>query len=285
MTRWNATLLRAGTFRLDAGCMFGLIPKVVWSKWFAPGVIDDLNRMPMEQNCLLLESGGRLAVIETGIGDKFDAKQRGIYAQQPRAVHDALAERGVDPSQVEDVVCTHLHFDHAGGLTRAAGGDPNAPPALTFPRARVHAQATEWRDALANKSTMHATYLRSHINDAVAARMVLAEGEREVVPGVTVMPTPGHTWGQQCVRVALADGRTLVFVSDVVPTALHARPTTNLAYDVEPYTSMLERQKLLKAACENRWILLLDHEPGHPVFSVEADREKSGHFVLRTAEL
>ncbi|MEM1166357.1 MAG: MBL fold metallo-hydrolase [Planctomycetota bacterium] len=281
MSTWSHTLLRAGTFKLDAGCMFGLIPKVVWTRWLTP---DESNRMTMQQNALLLESSdGRLVVVEAGIGDKTADKERGLYQQEPRAVHDALAEINCDPKDVSAVVLTHLHFDHAGGITRL---DPAGGPkeVLTFPNAEIIVHRQEWEDAIANKSTMSKTYLRSHLNDQVAERLRLVDGKDEPLPGLFVDPSPGHTWGQQNIRFArpnnAGDG---VFVSDVMPTHLHCRSTTNLAYDVEPYTSMLSRRELLERAVKKHWLLVLDHEPGHPTFTAERDPNRPGEFLLQQA--
>jgi glyoxylase-like metal-dependent hydrolase (beta-lactamase superfamily II) len=296
---WTPTLLRCGSFRLDAGCMFGLIPRVVWSKWFGAGVIDDANRMPLETNALLLSAGGRLVVIEAGIGDKMSPKEQAMYAQQmnpasspgvgrARTIVDALHEVGAAPGDVSAVLVTHLHFDHAGGVTRlGASGDPEKPE-LTFANATIVTQRQEWDDAIANKSTMNKTYLRNHLNDEVRQRTTMLEGETAVpgVEGLRVIPVPGHTWGQQVVAAECSvrgERRTVVFCNDVMPTALHARPTTNLSYDVEPYTSMLERTKLLERAERERWILVLDHEPGDPVFTVRRDAEKG--LVLEPASL
>lgn len=293
MAQWTPTLLRAGRFLLDAGCMFGIIPRVVWSKWFptvGPGAIDGLNRMPLQQNCLLLESGGRLVLIETGIGDKFPPKERSIYAQEslpdgtPRAIHHALAEKKARPEDISAVIVTHLHFDHAGGLTRLNPDNPERP-ALTFPNAEVFVQQQELDDALANRSTMNKTYLSSHLTPEVRERFRPVRGEAEVLPGVTVFPTPGHTWGQQCIRFTDAKGRTVCFVSDVMPTARHARATTNLAYDVEPYTSMLERMKLLERAEREGWVLVLDHDPDNAAYAVNRDPENPRAFALTPATL
>lgn len=131
---------------------------------------------------------------------------------------------------------------------------------------------------------MHRTYLRDHINDLVRERLRLVRGEAEALPGVAVWPVPGHTWGQQAVRFSDASGRTMAYIPDVLATRFHWRPTTNMAYDVEPYVSMLERPKLLKRACDEGWRLVLDHEFGPPVFESEEDPEKPGTHRLRPAE-
>jgi len=273
--------------------MFGIIPRVVWSKWFpshGQGAIDGLNRMPLQQNSLLLESGGKLVVIEVGIGDKFPPKERSMYGQEslpdgtPRAIHHAIAERGARPEDVSAVIVTHLHFDHAGGLTRLDPANPDKP-VLTFPYAEVFVQRQEIDDAFAGRSTMNKTYLPGHLTPEVRERFRPVEGEREVLPGITVFPTPGHTWGQQCIRFTAPGGCNVCFVSDVMPTSRHARPTTNLSYDVETYTSMVERMKLLERAEREKWVLVLDHEDADPVFAVGREPENPKAFALQPATL
>ncbi len=298
--RWK--LLRAGGFKLDAGSMFGLIPRVVWSKAVAT---DDQGRMDVHHNCLLLERATdvpdgvvspKLILVECGTGNKLDAKMAGVFALEPRWVYDALHEVDCDPKDIERVVVTHLHFDHAGGLTRKpmpgeGGGAHNAIP--SFPNAVIHAQAREWSDALANRSVMTRTYYRDHL-DPVAERMVTVDSPRpfvsgtildrdaeplvpmelrttEIVPGLRVFLVPGHTWGQQAISFRDTSGRNVVFTPDVMPTAAHLGAAYSLAYDVEPYTSMISKRWFLGEAAARGWTLVLDHEPGNPVRGVVPD--------------
>lgn len=207
--RW--TLLRAGRFLLDGGGMFGVIPKVVWSRACEP---DEKNRIELMHNCLLLESAGegaetsertgkpRKFVIETGTGDKLDEKMSSIFGLDGRTVHSELERVGTDPADIESVICSHLHFDHAGGLTRrcregetpdwtatkpgaSSGDDPNVK--LTFPNAELITQKREWIDARANDAVMTRTYYRDHLlpfeDDALALpggrpRLRLVESQR-----------------------------------------------------------------------------------------------------------
>lgn len=293
---WSWKVLRGGEFRLDGGAMFGMTPRVVWTRDVEP---DDRNRIRLQQNCLLLERDGRRVLIETGIGDKFGQKERALYAQEDRTVIDALREHDVDAADVSAVIVTHLHFDHAGGLTRRA---PDGAAAIAFPNAEIIVQRREWEDALANRSTMHSTYLPNHLTREVAERLravdtpcaVLHENDphpppdrwfafEEVLPGIEVFRTPGHTWGQQCVRIDIGSGRRLVYVSDVMPTAAHSKATANMAYDVDPFVSGLHRAALLTAAEREGWLLALDHEPEEPVRIARARPDRPGAWILEPA--
>jgi len=299
--RYSWKLLRAGAFRLDGGSMFGLIPRVVWSRQVEP---DDRGRVAVQHNCLLLEGGGSPVLIETGTGDKLDAKSREIFAMDGRSILDALHEVDCPPDDVGHVVVSHLHFDHAGGLTRLcrpgetpdwtgpasgmAGSRPDHGVKRTFPGAVVHVQSREWSDALANKSVMTRTYFKDHL-EPIAGQVRLVDSPRPFVtgmppsrdapplttleqretplaglPGVSVFLTPGHTWGQQAVKFTDTGGRTVVFVPDVMPTAAHVGAAYSLGYDVEPYTSSVIRRWLLEDAADGDWLLILDHEAGNP---------------------
>jgi len=182
MTLWNWQILRAGRLLLDGGGMFGIIPKVVWTRTVP---CDDRNRIEMHHNCLLLESADpdpalgrpRRVLIETGTGDKLDPKMSAIYGLDGRTCELAVLDAGVDPAEIDLVVVTHLHFDHAGGLTRrcrtAETPDWTAAPnqasgdatdlKLCFPNAEVVAQRREWHDAIANDAVMTRTYYRDHL--------------------------------------------------------------------------------------------------------------------------
>ncbi len=299
------TLLRAGTFRLDGGSMFGLIPRSVWMKSVVP---DDRGRITVQHNCLLLQRSGegpgpKLVVVEVGTGDKMDAKSKDIFALQDRSIADALHEVDCRPEDIGAVVVTHLHFDHAGGLTRLCRpGEPpdwspkspsdtpsGLPVKRTFPNAVVFSQHREWLDALDNKSVMTRTYFKDHL-EPIRDQIRTLDSPRPFptgyqpqrdelplvpianritplkdVPGVGVFLAPGHTWGQQAIKFTDTRGRRVVFTPDVMPTAAHVGAAYSLGYDVEPYTSMISRHWFLDAAAREDWLLVLDHEPGNPV--------------------
>lgn len=310
LPRYSWQLLRAGPIKLDGGGMFGVVPRAVWSRAIPP---DESNRIELAHNCLLLRRGGETIVIETGSGNKLGPKMRKIFALTDRWLIDALAEADCQPQSVNHVVVSHLHFDHAGGLTRAAlpdekpdwtrpeDGSGDAPAVVrTFPNADVIVQKPEWEDALVNRSVMTRTYLPDHLEPIrehlrlidsplpFPPGKILTRGdlpdlplhhrETEVLPGIFAFLVPGHTWGQQAIRFTDESGRNIVFIPDVMPTVHHAAPAYSLAYDVEPYVSMITRHWLLEEAAANDWLLVLDHEPKHPLQRVR--RDGRGWFTL-----
>jgi glyoxylase-like metal-dependent hydrolase (beta-lactamase superfamily II) len=240
---------------------------------------DEQNRIPLQTNCLLLQDGSTNVLIETGFGGKWSDKERGFYDIERRTIVDALREIGIAPQQIDHVIVTHLHFDHAAGLTTLDSSGRVVP---TFPKADVTVQQSEWEDALANRSTMTRTYLRDHL-EPIADRVRPINGESEVLPGVTVWPMPGHTWGQQAVRFHDAHG-VVAFCGDVLPTVNHVGLPFSLAYDMEPYTSMQSKRELYRRTIEGDWRLALDHEPGHAVVRVRQDRDKPEKFELLPVE-
>lgn len=333
--RYTWTLLRASRFLLDGGGMFGVIPKVVWSKSIET---DDKNRIELMHNCILLESEQKDPItgkkhrylIEAGTGDKLDEKMSSIFGLDGRTAESEVIAAGVDPAEIEATIVTHLHFDHAGGLTRrcregeeadwvatkpgAASGDCDQVK-FTFPNAELIVQRREWVDARNNDSVMTKTYYRDHILPFEDDKMPLEDGrprlrlidsprafplnrkpsredlpkapiqERmtEVLPGIRTFLVPGHTWGQQAVMFEDTSGRMIVFTPDVMPTHYHQRQAYSLSYDVEPYTSMVTKNWFLKDASELDWTLLLDHEPGNPLFTVKST--ESGWYELVPADV
>ena len=270
----RVTLIDGGWLKLDGGAMFGIIPKPIWSR-STPADTD--NRIQLACNCLLVEWPGetaRRAIIETGHGQKYREKERGFFDINPESwLLPALKRADIDPLTITDVVLTHLHFDHAGGLTRF-DGERLVP---TFPNARVHVQERELDDARANFGIMTATY-RPQNFDAItdAGRWRPLKGPGEILPNIHARLTPGHTRGHQTITLTGRD-RTLAFTGDVMPTAAHIGAAYNMGYDLFPLDNRASKRSLLQQAAEEDCLLVIDHEPRTPVVRV---REQGEWFAL-----
>lgn len=263
----TVTLLRGGRLKLDGGAMFGLIPKALWSRRYPA---DEQNRIQLVCNCLLVEWPARperRLIIETGHGPKYSDKEQRIFAIDPQDwLRPNLLALGVDPASITDVAVTHLHFDHAGGLTWEHEG--RLVP--TFPGAKVHVQRQEYEDARAGFGIMTATYRPENLTpiDTCDAWNLL-DGETEFLPGVRSCPTAGHTRGHHCIVVQGAR-RALVFGGDLMPTAHHVGAPYNMAYDLYPVDNRESKRRLLQWLADHDGLLAIDHEPETPVVSVRA---------------
>lgn len=272
----SVTLLSGGALRLDGGAMFGIIPKPLWQRRTRA---DEENRIALACNCLLVERpDGRRAVIETGHGPKYAEKECGLFGIDPlNWLLPNLREAEVDETAVQDVIVTHLHFDHAGGLTHRDEGRL----CRTFPNARVHVQKQEFQDARGNFGIMHATYREENFAPLDAAdAWVLHDDDAQIDEHIRVVRTPGHTRGHQSVIVS-GRRRTLLFPGDVIPTAAHVGAAWNMGYDLLPLDNRESKRRLLRQAAQEKWLLVLDHEPERPVVTV---READTWFGLEAVE-
>jgi glyoxylase-like metal-dependent hydrolase (beta-lactamase superfamily II) len=260
--RFEVALLSDGIFRLDGGMMFGVVPKVVWQR-HVPA--DERNRIVLNMNCLLIRDDRHTVLLETGIGDKLDERQRDLFGvERSDGVLGAMARLGVHPEDVTLVLNTHLHFDHAGGNTRRSGG--RVLP--TFPRARYVFQRLEWDDAMRPHERSRASYFA----DDFAPLERIAEfidGDAEMLPGLRLMRVQGHTRGTQCLLLE-QDGRVILFASDFMPTRHHLPLPWIPALDLYPMDTLAAKKDLLPRAASERWLVALTH-----------DVARFGHVLLR----
>lgn len=269
-------ILQAGTFALDGGAMFGVVPRVLWQKALSP---DAEHRVRLGLNCLLVKSGQQVILVETGIGRVVDATFKRRHAPSAEdGLASALAAANLEPGHITDVVNTHLHWDHAGGNCRRHA-DGTLEPA--FPGATYHVQRGEWQFAREASARMKGSYRADDFEPlARAGRLLLLDGPATIAPGVQVWPAPGHLPYMQVVTVRTESG-TLLFPSDLVPTRHHLAPAWGMSFDCEPLVVAAEKERWLARAAREGWTLLFYHDADHALGRVEF---AGGRFNLLPAE-
>jgi len=273
---FSVEILTAGTFRLDGGAMFGVVPRTLWEKKMPP---DGRNRISMTMNVLLVQGGGVNLLVDTGAGDKEDAKFRDMYALSDSSLLAELAKRGLGPEDIRVVVNSHLHFDHAGGNTKL---DESGRALPVFPNARYLVQRKEYEDAMAANERNKASYLPYNYKPLFdTGQMRLFEGAAEVAPGLSVYPMPGHTNGLQGLLIE-SRGEKGLFLADCVPTHHHVPIPWIMAYDLYPMTTLETKKRLLPQAAKEGWVLFFEHDP--EVRAARIVEEKPMSFGVRPIE-
>ena len=244
-----------GFFRLDGGAMFGIVPKPAWEKVARP---DDRNRITLSLTTLLIKTGKKNVLVDTGIGTKNDAKFEEMYAvDHASTVTEGLGRAGLRPEDVDVVVLSHLHFDHAGGATTRRDG------ALvpTFPKATYVIQEGMWDEALDPNPRTKGSYFRDDFLPLKEqGRVRFARGDEEVAPGVRVRHTGGHVKHHQIVE-AESGGRKAVYWADLLPTSHHLKPAWVMSYDLYPHEVASLKAKLVEQAAAERWVNVFEHDP------------------------
>ena len=255
---YRVHFISGGRFRLDGGAMFGVVPKVLWSR-AAPA--DEKNRIQMGMNCLLIEREGRRVLVDTGVGTKSDPRFADNFAiEGPERLLADLASLGISPGDIDTVGCTHLHFDHCGGST-TRGEDGAVHP--TFPRARYLVRRQEWHDAHHANERSRASYIGPNYDPVEAAgQLVLHDEDVEILPGIWMKNLPGHTRGHQGVFFDLPGERAL-YVVDLIPTVAHLPLPYIMGYDLYPLTTLETKRAILREATREGWLLLFEHDPDH----------------------
>ena len=262
----RVALIQAGRFLSDAGTVFGPVPRPFWQPLVAHEM-DAQDRLTQALNCLLIETPAGRVLVETGIGERMDDHHRAQRGYEGPAILPALRAAGFDPGSIDLVALSHLHFDHAGGLMDAGG-------ARAFPRARIVAQEEEWRHALGTNLRLVASYDQPELRLAEGwARPGSADGDVEVLPGVSVIRTGGHSGGHQAIVVRGPAG-TIGFIGDLFMRPWSANPRWVPSFDDYPLTSVEIKATLFGRAAEEGWTIVLSHEPAHPVGRLEADRDR-----------
>lgn len=261
-----------GTFLYDGGAHFGLVPKVLWEKIVQA---DELNRIPLSLNCLLIESEGKNILVDTGFGDKLTAKERRILdlAGEGRLLR-SLQQLGLDPDDIDIVINTHLHSDHCGGNTVLHGG--KAVP--TFPKAEYWIQRLEWADASFPNERTKATYLKENFLPVKeSGQLRLLYGDTRVTPEVCCIVTRGHTRAHQSVVIE-SGGKTGIFLGDLASWAVNIERLAWVpAYDVEPLETIETKRRIRQWTLEKEALLIFEHDPKVPMGYL---REKEGRYLV-----
>ena len=254
--RYKLRSLVTSTFALDGGAMFGVVPKTLWSRLVD---VDEQNRIEMVTRTLLLDSGDRKILIDTGNGDKWEPRSREIFKIEldDYVLPQSLARQDIQVEDITDVICTHLHFDHVGGNTYLKNG--KVVP--VFPNARYWVQEENWKLANNPSEKDRASYLNE--NWAVLAEngmLQILKGERELFDDIKFEIVNGHTQGQQL--PIISDGsQTLMYGGDLFPMKAHIPIPWVMAYDNEPMVSIAEKKRILPTLMDQDAILFFEHDP------------------------
>jgi len=258
--RWTVHAIQAGGQKLDGGAMFGVVPKVLWQRRIVP---DERNRIQLGMRCLLIEHEIGPVLIDTGAGNKENEKFYDIYGVEnrgergPTALEDGLLEAGIRPDEIVMVINSHLHFDHAGGnVVRELDG--RLRPA--FVNARYVVQRGEYEFAThTNERTSGSYFAHNFVPLAEASLFDFLEGDREIIPGISAIRTPGHTPWHHSLLIE-SDGERALYLGDLVPTTAHLPLPWIMGYDVEPLVTLETKRRILGRAEAEDWLLVFEHD-------------------------
>ena len=269
---FELSIFSDGTYPLDGGAFFGVVPKVMWSRKVAS---DERNYVEAGLNSLLIRTGKKKILVETGMGNKLSERMVKFYGQPAKLLAN-LAAAGISVMDIDVVINTHLHFDHCGWNT-VRGKDGRIVP--TFPRAKYYAPEGEWQYARRPSERDAISYIPDNYDPLVeSGQMTLLKGGEEIVPGISVKTFPGHTAGMQAVIVE-SGGRTACYISDLIPTSAHIDITWGMSFDLYPLQTIESKKHYYAKAIPEKWLTVFTHDPKTPWAYVEKD--ETGKMVAR----
>jgi glyoxylase-like metal-dependent hydrolase (beta-lactamase superfamily II) len=271
---FELSIFSDGTYLLDGGAFFGVIPKIMWSRKVTA---DERNYVQAGLNSLLIRTGKKNVLVETGMGNKLSERMIKFYSQ-PAQLLTNLAAAGIAPQDIDIVINTHLHFDHCGWNTTRSKDGKVVP---TFPRAKYYATEGEWQYARKPSERDAISYIPENYDPLVqSGQMTLLKGGEEIVPGISVKTFPGHTAHMQAVIVE-SGGRTACYISDLIPTTAHIDITWGMSFDLYPLQTIESRKQYYAKAISEKWLTVFTHDPRVPWAYVEKD--DAGKMVARAA--
>ena len=269
---FELSIFSDGTYPLDGGAFFGVVPKVMWSRKMPA---DDKNYCTAGLNSLLIRTGKQTVLVETGLGNKLSDRMKKFYGQ-PGQLLANLDAAGISPEEIDIVINSHLHFDHCGWNTVR---DQNGKIVPTFPRAKYFAPEGEWQYARKPSERDGISYIPDNYDPLVASgQMTLLKGSEEIVPGISVKTFPGHTAHMQAV-IARSQGTTACYISDLIPTTAHIDLTWGMAFDLYPLQTIESKKEYYSQSIPQKWLTVFTHDPQTPWAYVEKD--EIGKMVAR----
>lgn len=261
---FELNILSDGTYPLDGGAFFGIIPKVMWSRKVQA---DERNYVSAGLNSLLVRTGRENVLIETGIGNKLSERMTKFYGQ-PAKLLASLSATGLAPDDIDIVINTHLHFDHCGWNTMRRADGTIVP---TFPRARYYAPRGEWEYARHPSARDAISYIPDNYDPLVGSgQMTLLNGGEEIVPGISVRTFPGHTAHMQGVLVR-SGGKTACYISDLIPTTAHIEIAWGMSFDLYPLQTVESKKAYYEESIPQKWLTVFTHDPTLPWAYIERD--------------
>ena len=270
--------IETGTFALDGGAMFGIVPKTIWNKKLHA---DENNRIDMALRCMLITGNNRNILVDTGIGSKFPKKYTEIYEihQDKINISTSLKKYQLSVNDITDVILTHFHFDHAGGATSFSDGELKP----SFPNATYYIQKDNFELANNPSEKDMGSYRKENFEPLKeSSKLEILKGEGEIFPNISLFISNGHTIGLQHVKVS-AEDKTIVYCSDMIPTTAHLPTAYVMSYDLFPLTTIKEKKRLLQQAEEGNWMLFFEHDPNIEVIKVK--KGEKGFEIKETIEL
>jgi glyoxylase-like metal-dependent hydrolase (beta-lactamase superfamily II) len=270
---FELTAVSDGTYRLDGGAFFGVVPKVMWEKKVKA---DAENYVPVGLNSVVVRTGQHTVLIETGIGNKLPERLIKIFGQ-PAKLLDNLNAAGISPEDIDIVINSHLHFDHCGWNTTLRDG--KIVP--TFPKAKYYAPEGEWQHGRLQLERDAISYMSENYDPLIkSGQMELLQGDQEIVPGISVRVFPGHTLHMQAVIIQ-SGSQTACYISDLIPTSAHIDLTWVMAFDLLPLRTIESRKRYYAQSIPEKWLTMFTHDPNMPWAYVEKDER--GKMLARAA--